>query len=221
MLDRHSATKTTQHLWDSSSDIYRHILAHPFLAQLVDGTLPHETFRHYVVQDGLYLQDYSLALRGLAANAPDPAVARMFDEHADNAIAAETALHAELLAELAPSGEPERSPTTLAYSSYLLATVRGGSFADGLAAVLPCYLIYWEVGRTLAADSSPDPLYARWIETYGSPGFGEIAEAVIDVVDHLDVARAVTDRMQHHFRIGARFEWMFWDAAYRREGWPV
>ncbi len=62
-------------------------------------------------------------------------------------------------------------PTTRAYTSYVLATVYGGSFLDGLAAVLPCYWIYARVGEDLLARSSPDPLYRRWIEAYGNEAF--------------------------------------------------
>ena len=61
----------------------------------------------------------------------------------------------------------EPAPTTLAYTSYLLAAVRGGSYADGIGTVLPCYWIYWEVGRELLRRGSPDPRYQRWIDMDG------------------------------------------------------
>lgn len=215
----------TRHMWDGSADIYDQIVEHPFLAELADGTLSRQSFRHYLVQDSLYLRSYSHALTTLAAASPDPAVSAMFAEHADNAIAAEAMLHADLLAGLEPSPpvSAEPSPTTLAYTSYLLATVRAGSFAQGVAAVLPCYWIYCAVGRVLAAGSSPDPVYARWIDTYGGADFGRITERVLDVVDDLEVhvGSFEADRMRHHYRVGARYEWMFWNAAYHREGWPV
>ena len=28
-------------------------------------------------------------------------------------------------------------------------------------------------------------------------------------------------RMREHFTTTSRYEWMFWDGAYRRETWPV
>lgn len=215
-------TILSRRLWGGSADIYARILDHPFVTGLADGSLPPETFRHYLEQDSLYLQDYARALRALASHAPTTAVATMFEQHANNAVAAETALHADILAELgAAPTVTERSPTTLAYTSYLMATVRGGSFEEGLAAVLPCYWLYWEVGRELAGRSSPNPLFARWIKTYGGAEFGEITKSVLAVVDELDVSSSDVARMTEHFRVGARYEWMFWDAAHRREGWPV
>src|SRR2546426_2150761 len=54
-----------------------------------------------------------------------------------------------------------------------------------MAAVLPCYWIYWEVGRELERAGSPDPLYARWIATYASGEFGDVVRAVIDATDRI------------------------------------
>lgn len=214
-------------LWDGSADVYDKILIHPFLDGLADGTLPSQTFHHYLVQDGLYLSEYARALRMLVAKAPEPAVAAMFSQHAEGALTAETALHEDLLVGLGVEGpdqpqDEQASPSNCAYTSFLLATAGTGVFADGLAAVLPCYWIYWRVGVRLAA-SSPDPVYARWIETYGGAGFGDVTEAVLAVVDSLGdvVGRQERTRMREHYRTGARYEWMFWEAAYRRERWPV
>jgi thiaminase/transcriptional activator TenA len=77
----------------------------------------------------------------------------MFARHAADAVAVERALHGSLLADLgidpASVEVAEPAPTTLAYTSYLLAATRGGSYADGIGTVLPCYWIYWEVGKEL------------------------------------------------------------------------
>ncbi len=226
----HHTTSLSLQLWDGAVDLYRAIEIHPFLQELADGTLPRPAFWQYLVQDGLYLLDYASALRVLAARAPDRSVARMLARHAEGAVAAESALQDDLLRELAADAfekpavaSAQPSPTTLAYTSYLLAVVRGGSFAEGLAAVLPCYWIYWEVGTSLVPGGSPDPLYARWIETYGGAGFGDVTKEVLTVVDALgpEVDPAELGRMHHHYRTASRYEWMFWDAAYRREGWPL
>lgn len=53
-------------------------------------------------------------------------------------------------------------PTSLAYTSYLPAVCATGSYAEAVAAVLPCYWVYRDVGRTLLERSSPDPVYATW-----------------------------------------------------------
>src|SRR5919198_2063409 len=128
-------------LWADIEHIYQAVLAHPFLTGLTDGTLPAEAFRHFIVQDAHYLRGYARALAVCAAKAPTERDTVMFAEHAAGAIAAEQQMHAELMAALGSSvqeaaAEP-LTPTTRAYVSYLLATVHGGSFAEGLGAGLP------------------------------------------------------------------------------------
>ena len=216
----------TDQLWAGSQHIYRQILVHPFLEGLTSGSLDGERFGFYVVQDAHYLRAYARALSVLAAHAPDTATTSMFSTHAANVIAVEQALHENFLQQLGladPRRQAPPTPTTVAYTSYLLATTHGGSFAEGLAAVLPCYWIYWEVGKALASRSSPNPLYARWIQTYGGEEFGAIVRPVLALTERLGAGEAPStrERMGEHFITAARYEWMFWDAAYRLETWPL
>jgi thiaminase (transcriptional activator TenA) len=213
----------SEELWDAAAGVHARIREHPFLTGLTDGTLPHAAFAHFVAQDAIYLRGYARALAVLAARAPTPGDTTMFAEHAAGAIAAEQDMHAELSEALGLVEEPEPAPTTLAYTSYLLATCHQASFAEGLGAVLPCYWIYARVGEALAADSSPDPLYARWIAMYGGEEFQAVVDAVLAVTDRVgaELAADERDRVRGHFVTTARYEWMFWDAAWRRETWPV
>lgn len=214
-------------LWESIGDIYGAILAHPFITGLTDGTLPAESFAFFVVQDALYLREYAKALAVVGSHAPSPAALRMFAGHAADVVAAELELHGTLLRDLGISAEAakraEPAPTNLAYTSYLLSTARGGSYAAGVGAVLPCYWIYWEIGKELRRQGSPDPRYQRWIDTYGAAEYGEVVSAVIAEADHVAQALSGDERslMGGHFRTTSRYEWMFWDMGYRRESWPV
>lgn len=211
-------------LWSDITPAYDAVLAHPFLTGLTDGTLPHPAFRHYVVQDAHYLRGYARALAVCAAKAPDEDTTVLFAGHSANAIAAERDLHASLTAELGgdPDAEPA-GPTTTAYVSYLMATALGGSFAEALGAVLPCYWVYARVGEHLLDAGSPDPLFARWIATYGGAEFQSVVDAVLDVVDRVGAGLSEGElaRVRGHVRTAARYEWMFWDAGWRRETWPV
>lgn len=220
-----SPTPLSARLWESAEATYAAILAHPFLQGLTDGTLPREAFRHFVVQDSHYLRDYARALAVCAAKAPTDDDVRAFAGDAIGAIAAEQEMHREFMADLGGGrpGDETVLPTTRAYTSYLLATVHGGSFAEGLAAVLPCYWIYAKAGAELLAKSSPDPLYARWIGVYGDEAFQEVVRRVVALTDRIgeELSPAETARAVEHFSATARYEWMFWDAAWRGETWPV
>ncbi|MDN5859238.1 MAG: thiaminase II [Pseudonocardia sp.] len=218
---------TRELLWSDVEHVHAAILTHPFVTGLTDATLPREAFRHYIVQDAHYLRGYAKALAVCAAKAPDTDATAMFAAHAAGAIAAERDLHASLMADLgssaeAAAGEP-LAPATRAYVSYLLAIAHSGSYAEAVAAVLPCYWIYARVGAALLDTGSPDPLYARWIAMYGGTEYHEIVDAVLAETDRVGAAAGPAElaRMREHFTVTARYEWMFWDAAWRQEQWPI
>jgi thiaminase/transcriptional activator TenA len=217
----------TARLWTSAEAIYARIIEHPFLAGLTDGTLPESSFAYYLAQDAHYLRDYARALAVVGAKAPTHPDIAMFGRHAAETVEVEMALHSTLLPQLgvdpALLDAVPSSPTTTAYTSYLLASCYGGSFAEGLAAVLPCYWIYQRVGDALLQRGSPDPRYQRWIDAYAGEEFAATVAEVLAVADRTGAALGADEahRAGGHFVATARYEWMFWDAAWREEPWPV
>lgn len=221
-----AASKFTNELWASIEPIYGAILRHPFIAGLTDGSLERERFEFYAVQDALYLREFARALAIAAARAPKDDWIVMLCEHAAGALRVERSLHEGFFREFGLSTDAVTAtplaPANLAYTNYLLAVAYGAPFHEALAALLPCYWIYWEVGKELTRAGSPNPLYARWIETYGSDEFGSIVAAVLEASNEVAAGVGKTERdcMLQHFRTTSRYEWMFWDMGYRREQWP-
>src|SRR3954454_12222896 len=221
------STGWSARLWEEIQPTYAAILDHLFVTRLTDGTLDGDVFAHYVAQDVHYLRDYARALAIVAAKAPTLGDTAMFARHAAEVFDVELALHGTLLPQLgldaAAVDAAEVAPTTMAYTSYLLAATYGGSFADGLAAVLPCYWIYARVGAALLERGSPDPRFQRWIDSYGGDEFADMVAMVLDLTDRIGPQLNPDDEAvaRAHFATTARYEWMFFDAAHRRERWPV
>ncbi len=217
----------TKELWLAIDDVYAAILGHPFIRGLTDGSLPVESFRFYAVQDALYLREFARALSLAAARAPEDDWIIMFSEHAAGALKVERALHASFFKDFdltrAQVAATPLAPTNRAYTSYLLAVAYGAPYHEAVAALLPCYWIYWEVGKRLEQAGSASPLYARWIATYASQEFGDVVRAVLEATDQIAARLSVVERqaMVRHFVTTSRYEWMFWEMGYRREGWPV
>jgi thiaminase/transcriptional activator TenA len=215
----------TGRLWDEAAGTYAAIVKHPFLAGLTDGSLEPDLFTHYVVQDAHYLRNFARALTVVGSKATTHAGVGMLARHAAGTAEVELALHESLLTELGIQNidAVPVAPTTLAYTSYLLATAYHGTFADGLAAVLPCYWIYAEVGAELVKLGSPEPRYQRWIDTYADDEYQAMVDEVLTLADNVGPSLSAADerRARAHFATTARYEWMFWDAAWRREAWPV
>jgi thiaminase/transcriptional activator TenA len=151
----------------------------------------------------------------------------MLNEHSAGALRVERSLHETFFREFGLSEKDVAAvpyaPTNLAYTSYLLAVAYGAPFHENVAALLPCYWIYWEVGKALERAGSPDPLYQRWIGTYAAEAFGSLVRAVLDAADvtAAGLPPAPREAMRRHFVATSRYEWMFWEMGYRREAWPV
>lgn len=221
------ADSWSEALWTGIDRVYQEILGHPFIRGVASGDLDPSCFRYYLAQDAHYLRDYARALAVVGAKAPSHSIGAVFARHAAETAAVEMALHESLLPQLGLdpadlAGVPA-SPTTTAYTSYLLAATYGGGFAAGLAAVLPCYWIYQRVGTTLVSAGSPDPRYQRWIDAYAGDAFGASVAEVLAITDAVgpEVGSDERARAAEHFAITSRYEWMFWDAAWRQEAWPV
>ena len=221
------AESFSEELWSGIADIYDAILAHPFIGGLTDGTLSRDAFAFYVVQDALYLRRYAASLAAVASRAPSASAAAMFARHSADAVATELELHSALLPELGISpaviDATEPAPVNLAYTSYVLSVIHGGSYAEGVGAVLPCYWIYGEVGKELVRRGSSNPVYQRWIDTYGGEEFAAVVRDVLAETDAIGplLSEAERDTVRRHFRVASRYELMFWDAGYRQESWPV
>jgi len=217
----------TGRLWAEIEPIYDAILDHPFIKGLASGELDVDSFVQFISQDTHYLQDYVRTLLILAAKSPDFEVTKMLTTHAAAAATAETGLHAELMTDLGRDPAEllafDVRPTTRAYTTFLVATVFSGSFADGLAAVMPCFWIYAEVGKQLKKAGSPNPVYQRWIDSYGSDDYLHEVNLALDLTDRvgLGLGSEAEAAARQHFRTASRYEWMFWDAAHRQEAWPV
>jgi len=224
-LGQPASAPFTGELWTDVRPIYNDILRHPFLLGLSDGTLPESRFNYYLVQDWHYLRAFSDVLKVLAEKAPRKDWAATLRQHAASTLEAERQLHDTLLASTGITSKQIEntpvSPTTYAYMNHLRMTARQESFARGLAAVLPCYWVYWEVGKELAKRGSTRPAYQSWIDQYAGPGYGEVVEQILTIfnTEAENSGAASRRKLKESFRRSTRYEWMFWDMAWRQEKW--
>ncbi|MBN1466724.1 TenA family protein [candidate division KSB1 bacterium] len=212
----------TTELWQAIESISQGLLAHPFNAELAAGTLPLDKFQHYLQQDELYLQDYARALGVLAAKAPATDIRTDLLNYARDGIAIEQNLHNYFFVQFHLTSASERQPTCLAYASFLLATAALEPFESGLAAILPCFWIYREVGQAIARQSHAGNPFQLWIDTYSDAQYSSVVDRMIEITDRVAGAASGTIRLQMEQRFieAARLEYAFCDAAYRQEKWP-
>jgi thiaminase/transcriptional activator TenA len=202
--------------------------AHPFVQGIGDGTLPLERYRYYLAQDYVYLIDFSRFFAVAAAKAPALAPMERLAKLLDETLHFEMDLHRSLCAEFGIPREAleqtRPSPTCLAYTSYLLRVAYEGEAASLLAALLPCSWGYGEIGLRLKAKGLPAvPHYAKWIATYASEEYQQIVDWLRGLFEEAvgDLGGLQRARLHGIFDTSSRWEYLFWEMAWRMEDWPV
>jgi len=213
----------TQQLWREAEGIYRAIITHPYNMEIAQGTLAAERFRYYVQQDSLYLRDYMRALTLLAAKAEDGEEAHELLTWARDAIQVERDLHQMMSETLNIPPVDEQEPACFAYTNFLLARTALDPYPVGLAAVLPCFWIYREVGNHIAGCTVENNPYAPWISTYSDPGFAKVTDRIIEITDRAAQRSSpeIQREMIRAFVQSSQCEWDFWNAAYREIRWTT
>src|SRR5229473_2769036 len=217
-------TRFTEEAWARTAALRAAIHHLPFNRELAFGTLAPERFRFYIMQDALYLAQYSRVLSLAAAKAPDTATSQIFGHSALGAIAVEQRLHEHYLREFgvepAAVAAAEPTPDCLAYTSFLLATAHQQPWEVLVAALLPCFWVYWDVAGAITSGAAPNNRYQAWIDTYADAAFGEAVQRVIAIADRA-ATPALNASMLTAFARSAQYEWLFWDGAYQERGWPI
>jgi thiaminase/transcriptional activator TenA len=216
----------TERLHNAAAPIWQKTLTHPFVTELGNGSLPLEKFQFYMRQDYVFLVEYSRLLALAAAKAPDLDTMGRFAHLLDVTLNREMALHRDFAAQCGIRAEDlaatQAAPTTHAYTRHLVRVAALGDLPEIVAALLPCQWGYCEIGQTLAYHGKPAtaPFYCQWIDMYASPEFASLTTWLRALLDGFAGA-APEERLVETFCASARYEYLFWEMAYRLEQWSV
>lgn len=222
-------TSFSESLRREAEPLWQTIHRHPFVTGIGDGTLSIDRFRYYMCQDYLFLIDYSRVLALAVAKSPALDVMGRFADLLNATLNTEMDLHRGFAAKFGISNKAlettRHAPTCRAYTNFLLEVAWSGSFGEVAAAMLPCQWDYALIGKELAARGAPPdaPLYAEWIEMYASEEFAALSAWLREIIDRVanDAGPSDCERMRARFMTGTRYEYMFWDASWKMEEWPV
>ncbi len=213
----------TSHLRDRADTLWNKSFHHPFVVELAQGTLPTEKFVHYVQNDSYYLTVFAKVQSLGAAKTNDLHTIGRMAFHAESTINAEQALH-ETFFEMLGLSRDEKflpAPTAYRYTTHLRSVAAEGTLGEVIAAILPCYWLYYEIGIRYKDATPNHPIYDKWIATYGDEWFEKLVKEQIARLDDL-AERASEDerqRMEQHFLISSEYELAFWEMAYSLEKW--
>lgn len=198
---------------------WRGYIEHDFVRQIGTGTMPEAAFRHYLIQDYLFLIHFARA-HALAVYKSDS-----LDDMRDAAAAVSQILNVEMglhvkycagwgLTESDMAAMPE-ARQTMAYTRYVLERGMAGDLLDLSVALAPCVIGYGEIGHRLmgegaARDGNP---YRSWIEAYSSADYRRVVATAGAQLDRLHARRggpARMDRLVETFRAATLLETDFW-----------
>lgn len=203
--------------------VFQEIIKHDFVKELMAGTLSEDVFGFYVNQDTLYLSEYTKVLSQVAVKCYEAEETQFFLESATGIIEVEKALHEVFLKPEYFNAEP--SPTCELYTSYMARIVNNYGVEVGLAAVLPCFSIYKEVGDYILANQTnkASNAYQSWIDTYAGEEFATAVAKAIEITNKYasSASKENLAQMEEVFIKTSKLEWMFWDAAYLQEKWAI
>jgi thiaminase/transcriptional activator TenA len=218
----------TDRLRQKAADIWEAQHRHPFVRGIGDGKLDLERFKFWLRQDYVFLSEYARLLGLAAARSPDVETMTRLAGLLHETLETEMGLHRAYADQFGISRqELEReqpAPATQAYADFLLRVAATGDFAELAAALLPCMWSFSEIGQRLAGQPPPaDKRYSQWIAMYSSKEFAELAEWCRELVDSLAADRPERDlqKMEAAFLTSSRYEWQFWEMAWKVERWPI
>lgn len=221
---RPGATDITADWWKRIAGIRAAIDDLPFIRGLADGTLERAPFLSYLAQDALYLREYARVLAEAARLAPTSSEQAFWAESAHGSIVGELELHASWLTPSqgvsAATFSAEPGSATTAYLDHLRSVAFGGDYAEIVAAVLPCFWLYTDLGRRLHAGEfgararDPQHPYASWLATYADPAFDEATRTAIGYAAETAAAAdaGTRERMRRAFETSSAHELAFFAA---------
>jgi thiaminase/transcriptional activator TenA len=204
---------------------WRAYTEHPFTAAMADGTLPAAAFRHYLVQDYLFLIEFARAYALAVYKSPQLADMREAAAGLSAILDVEMNLHVKLCAGwgLSPDDLERAAPAAemLAYTRYVLDAGMRGDLLALKVALAPCVIGYAEIATGLTARpgarAATNP-YRAWIDEYAGAPYQEVAakaRAHLDRLADLYVTNAREAELVAIFKEATRLEADFWEMGWR------
>ena len=186
-------------LVEACADDWRAYVEHPFVEMMAAGTLPEAAFRHYLIQDYLFLIQFARAYALAAYKGRTMEEMRYGLDGLRAILDGEMALHVKYCAGwgLTPAdleAADEDMPAT-AYTRFVLDWGVRGDLLDLHVALAPCIVGYAEIAARLATRPGaldPSNPYAEWIAEYAGEGYREVAREARAHLDRL-AARSLTE----------------------------
>lgn len=209
-----------------ADSIWARIFEHPFVVELYQGNLPLEKFEFYILQDYHYLIAAMRNFSIIASKAPTVAAMREVIDILNLEATSEFDGYEELLERLGytltDAAEIDPIPISVSYSSFLLSTSSLKSYAEAVAAVLPCFWSYAELAdhHKESIKTNNIQLYKDWGNVYLTDSYLSLVKKIQNLVNKAG-EECSYGKLKSVFMAASKYEFMFWEAVYNKQEWPV
>ena len=166
---------------------------HDFLKKLSAGTLKEEKFLNYLIQDYLFLIQFSKAWSLAILKSDNLEEMKIAASTVNDLINFEMELHISLCANYGISKSDlenaDEENQNIAYTRYVLELGYSGDLLDLLSSLAPCVLGYGEIGINYKNSNPKISMYQKWIDTYSSNQYQDVCKNVANLIDQAFMLR--------------------------------
>ncbi|MBR1530145.1 MAG: thiaminase II [Oscillospiraceae bacterium] len=215
--------KVSERLYQAALPIWESYYTHPFVQGIADGSLEHEKFAFYMIQDHKYLLQYAKVFALGLIRAEKESDMRMFSSLITETLDTENAVHQSYLAKFGITREKiDTTPMCLnneSYTNYMISIGFKGGLAEIAAAVLACSWSYKLIGDYIEKnypESKQDEFYANWVNTYTSEEYRSCNDDMIEMCDRFteNFSEEQIQNLENIVKICSKYEYQFWDMAW-------
>lgn len=193
------------------------IINSKYITEISNGTLPKEKFDFYMLQDLLYLLDYSKYNKLLSSQCTSFFEKNFFF---NEGIACENEYKRHEVDYRDKLKNIKQSPTCLLYTSYMARTLSELNTTNSICALFSCAYIYFKVGKYLNSRLDEKNPYYKWIKEYeGGEESINNYKKILNERFKLMTDEEI-DKSLDFFANTSRMEYLFWESAYNFEQWP-
>ena len=198
---------------------------HEFINKLSNDTLKEEKFLNYLIQDYLFLIQFSKAWSLAILKSDNLEEMKIAASTVNDLINFEMELHITLCANYGISKadleNADEENENIAYTRYVLELGYSGDFLDLLSSLAPCVLGYGEIGLNCQNSNPKTIMYKKWIETYSSIEYQDVCKNVSGLIDKAFLLRLGSNfentykwkKVNQIFKKATLLEVDFWNMA--------
>lgn len=203
-------------VWNDSKYIVEAIKNHNFIQEMMKGTLNPNIFKEYILQDIMYCEVFNTYMKKLGEKLD-------VKEYKDKLIEFSQSKSSIIMREQYKNSFGEvpirqKNKTCENYTKLISDSINNLSIQEGLASMLACYWIYYEIGNYIRDNQikTDNNIYQNWINNYGNPNYGKKVECYKNICDYYaDLNNNKKENMGKIFLQCAKYEYDLFDECYK------